>query len=160
MTMDRPRLVKGLVVATLLWPLLLTSAVWASLDGHQPVWSAVVYVAGSRICHQKPERSFTAAGVQWPVCGRCSGLYLAAPIGAIAASIVLRRRRSPGALRLLLAAAAVPTAITLGLEWSSLAEVTNTARFISAWPLGAAAAWAVVIAAADRSRAIGYTGTA
>jgi uncharacterized membrane protein len=158
--MDGQRLVKGLVVATLLWPLLLTSAVWASLDGPQPVWSAAVYVAGSRICHQKAERSFKAAGVQWPVCGRCSGLYLAAPIGAIAASLVLRRRRRPDSLRLLLAGAAVPTAVTFGLEWLSLVDVTNAARFISAWPLGAATAWAVVIAAADRTRAIGYTGTA
>jgi uncharacterized membrane protein len=158
--MDSQRLVKGIVAATLLWPLLLTSAAWASLDGSQPVWSAAVYVAGSRICHQKPERSFKVAGVQWPVCGRCSGLYLAAPLGAIAASIALRRRRGSGSPRVWLAVAAVPTAITLGLEWLSLADVTNVARFVSAWPLGAAVAYTLVIVAADRPRPFGYTGTA
>jgi len=40
----------------------------------------------------------------------------------------------------------VPTALTLGLEWFGLAPIGNLARFLSALPLGAAAAMAVIIA--------------
>ena len=35
----------------------------------------------SRICHQRPERSFAIAGIQMPVCARCSGLYVSGALG-------------------------------------------------------------------------------
>ena len=105
-----------------------------------------------RICHQQPARSFQTAGVQWPVCGRCSGLYLGAPIGAIAIGLARRRPRRPVAW---LAIAAIPTAITLALEWLHLADVTNGARALTALPLGAAIAAVLVVTAAGRGRTIG-----
>lgn len=33
---------------------------------------------GSYICHQKPERSFKIGGRYFPVCSRCTGIYLGA----------------------------------------------------------------------------------
>lgn len=33
---------------------------------------------GSYICHQKPERSFKIGNTPFPVCSRCTGIYLGA----------------------------------------------------------------------------------
>jgi uncharacterized membrane protein len=139
-------MVKALVVGSILWPLLLASAAWARIEHSTAGWPSLVYLAASRVCHQRPERSFQSAGVKWPVCGRCSGLYLAAPAGALVGALVLGRRRySPVRL---LAIAAIPTAITIALEWPHLADVTNVHRFVAALPLGAAIAYVLVRTAA------------
>jgi len=135
-------MVKALVIGSIVWPILLASAAWARIDRSPSGWPSLVYLAASRVCHQRPERSFHTAGVKWPVCGRCSGLYLAAPAGALLGAVVFARRRySP--IRLLVIAA-IPTAITLGLEWPHLADVTNLHRFLAALPLGAAIAYVLV----------------
>jgi uncharacterized membrane protein len=148
---------KALVAATLVWPLLIVTAAWRDGTGRLPAWSAFVYLAGAGVCHQKPERSFHTAGVQWPVCGRCSGLYLAAPIGAVAASIAMRRRRVRGRTLVWLAVAALPTAATLVLEFLTPVPVGNMARAAAALPLGAAVAFVVVATAAEPGGSIGYT---
>lgn len=135
-------LVKWLIVASLLWPLLLATAVRQHREA-PTAWSAVVYLAASRICHQRDERSFHSDGVKWPVCGRCSGLYAAAPLGAIAAAF-RRRRQGTGRFAVLLGLAALPTALTLGAEWLELSPVSNVARAWSAVPLGAAVMFAIV----------------
>jgi len=135
-------MVKALVLGSILWPLLLASAAWARIEHSSSGWPSLVYLAASRVCHQRPERSFHTAGVKWPVCGRCSGLYLAAPAGALLGAVVLARRRY-SAVRLLVIAA-IPTAITVALEWPHLAEVTNVQRFVTALPLGAAIAYVLV----------------
>jgi uncharacterized membrane protein len=136
-----------LVLAAVLWPLTLGAAVATRVRGAEPIWTDVIYVAASRVCHQRPERSFHTAGVQWPVCGRCAGLYLSAPIGAFAAWFARRRARGMRASTWL-AIAALPTVATLGLEWLDLAHVTNTERAFAALPLGAAIAF-VIVAIAD-----------
>lgn len=40
----------------------------------------LLYVLGSAVCHQLPERSFFIVGHQLPICMRCSGTYLGAII--------------------------------------------------------------------------------
>jgi len=140
-----------LVAGAVLWPALLTAA-WtdrAESGGH--AWSVAIYGVASRVCHQRPERSFETAGVPWPVCGRCSGLYLAAPLGAALAMIGWLRTR--GSVRVWLLAAALPTLVTLLLEWSG-AAVGNVARAVSALPLGAMIAAVLVETTAGRPRAI------
>ena len=145
--------VKLLAIAAIGWPLLLGAVVWHRAVSGEAVWTTVVHLAASRICHQKPERSFRTAGVQWPVCGRCSGLYLGAPIGAIAALGLTRARRRR--VLALLAIAAAPTALTLALEWLQLAPVSNLARALTAAPLGAAIALVLGHTAAGDAAAIG-----
>ena len=141
----------SLIAAAFVWPIVLGAAAWELVDGRTPAWSAVVYAAASKVCHQRPERSFHTAGVKWPVCGRCSGLYLAAPIGALAAGVALRRGvRASRQLRWL-ALAAVPTALTLIVEWLNLAPVSNLARALAALPLGAMVAFVVIRTAAGES---------
>jgi uncharacterized membrane protein len=139
-------LAKTIAVASLAWLVLLGAAWWRASSGPAPGWAAVIYAAASRVCHQKPERSFHPASTQWPVCARCSGLYDAAPIGAIAALIGRRARRGrkgPGSLPLLIVAA-IPTALTWLLEVSGTVAIGNVARFLAALPLGAAIAWVLV----------------
>jgi hypothetical protein len=138
---------RWLVLAAVAGPIVLMSAWAMRVTGHGPAWLAdLVYLAASRVCHQRPDRSFVTAGVQWPVCGRCAGLYLAAPFGA-AAALVLRRRPPDFRLRALLLWAAVPTALTLGLEWSGAAPISTFARALAALPLGAVIAFVLVRAA-------------
>jgi uncharacterized membrane protein len=130
-----------LAVAAVLWPLVLGAALADRVRGDASVWSAAVYLAASRVCHQRPARSFATAGTSWPVCARCSGLYLAAPLGALAA---LLWRRRDARLRLLLVLASLPTVASLVFEWTNLWPGTNVDRFAAALPLGAALAFVIV----------------
>ena len=109
------------------------------------VATALTYVGASYICHQRPERSFHLDGHRLPVCARCTGLYLAAPLG-LAGVILMRRRagaddRTYRRWRAAIAAAAVPTAISVGLEWIGGPGLSsNISRALTALPLGAALA--------------------
>ena len=138
-----------LTAAAITWPLVAGVAVWQRVES-EPAWTSLVYAAASRVCHQRPERSFHTHGVAWPVCARCSGLYLAAPFAAFAAL----RRRAAGASRLqplqLVALAAVPTALTLFWEWGGLGTPSNLIRFATALPLGAAIAFVLIATASER----------
>jgi Predicted membrane protein (DUF2085) len=161
-------LVKLLVAASLIWPLILAAAVWDRAATGGSIWTQAIYLACSRICHQRPERSFYTTGVKWPVCGRCSGLYLFAPFGAVAAMVAPRRRwrQSPTQsantrtgddhVRWLILAS-LPTVATFVLEWSG-APMTSLVRALAALPLGAAIAFVIVRIAAGRPKAIEYTG--
>jgi len=121
------------------------------------MWVVALYTACSFVCHQIPERSFHTAGVQWPVCARCAGLYLSAPFGALASFWALGRHAiGPEGLRAtrIVAIAAVPTAITLALEWGGLAAPSNMVRALAALPLGGAIAFVMVWAASGSRKAI------
>jgi uncharacterized membrane protein len=143
--------------AAIVWPLVAGAAVWQRAvlsagpgGASEPVWTSVVYAAASRVCHQRPERSFHTHDVAWPVCARCAGLYLAAPFAALAAF----RRRSTSESRLqplrLVALAAIPTALTLFWEWGGLGTPSNLVRFATAFPLGAAVAFVVLATVGER----------
>jgi uncharacterized membrane protein len=112
------------------------------------VATAVVYVAAGHVCHQHPERSFHLDGHRMPVCARCTGLYLAAPLG-LAGMLFMRRRdgaddRTYRRWRVAIVAAAVPTVISVGLEWIGGPGLSsNISRALTALPLGAALAAAV-----------------
>ena len=157
-----------LAVASIVWPLMMAGAVRDRAATGGSVWSSVLYAAASRICHQRPERSFHTAGVKWPVCGRCSGLYLGAPAGALAAIVMARRRRremlaalrTHGSFAVVLfrpvwfAVASVPTILTVLAEWSGVVPVSTLARSLAAVPLGAAIAYALVTVVSGPPRPI------
>ena len=115
----------------------------APLEAAGTALSALAYALGSFICHQQPERSFHLGAAQLPVCARCVGLYAGVALGAFA-PLKLSRYRT------ILAAAAVPTALTWGIEVLGLASPSNAARAIAALPLGAAVAVVVIAALAGR----------
>jgi uncharacterized membrane protein len=104
----------------------------------------IVYVAGGLICHQQSARSFHAWDVQLPVCARCTGLYLAAPVGAIGGIAAWRRQAARrDRWRWLLALAAAPTATTVALEWAGITGISAPLRAASSLPLGFAVSWLV-----------------
>lgn len=151
--MRRPLSLAALASIALLWCAALVAA---------PVWdrasvSAIVYAAGSLICHQQADRSFHIAGHQLPVCARCFGLYAGSLAGVLlwAAAAGCGRRPAGRArawltsprMRTALAVAAAPTATTLAAAWTSVWDPGNATRAALALPLGAAigalvAAWA------------------
>ena len=165
-------LTRLLVAAAVAWPLVAGAALWHRVthphDG--PGWATVVYLAAAQVCHQRPERSFETDGVAWPVCARCTGLYLAAPFGAFLALGRVGKSRGlevQAALRgqdrhfvarpgsqgrgswmaqplALVALAAVPTALTLAWEWGGLGTPSNSWRLVTALPLGMAVAFVVI----------------
>lgn len=77
-----------------------------------------------------------------PVCARCFGLYASGALAAVVAWIGIGRtsRRSREALIL----AAVPTALTIPIEWLGFSPLSNAIRATAAVPLGAAAGWTFV----------------
>jgi uncharacterized membrane protein len=137
-------LTRWLVLASIAWPLTLGAAAAhrvAHPPGERSVWVAIVYAAAHLVCHQKPERTLHTRDVAWPVCARCTGLYLAAPIGALLWAW-RRPRVRQGALMLGLAAA--PTVVTVVWEWAGLGMPPNLVRLVTAVPLGAAVAAVLV----------------
>ena len=136
------RLAAFLTIGACLWVAAIAVAPYA-VSSHNPGLVAagvMVYQAAGLICHQRPERSFHVGGVQLPVCGRCLGLYVSGACGAVVAWLASRPNGIRNA-RLPLAIAAVPTALTVSLEFIG---PTNLVRALSALPLGAAAAWIFV----------------
>lgn len=142
-------LAAALTGAALAWVILLLAAPLA------PRESVLVYALAGEVCHQRADRSFHLAGAPLPVCARCFALYAS---GAAAAAIAWLLGRwnatAPGAraARLLFAAAAAPTVVTVALERLGLAAPSNLARALSALPLGAVAGWLFVRALLAEAR--------
>ncbi|HJU44926.1 MAG TPA: DUF2085 domain-containing protein [Vicinamibacterales bacterium] len=116
---------------------------------------ALAYAVGSVICHQLPERSFFIDGRQLPVCARCTGLYASGVVGLlgwIALKSARRWRRiavSPRAALAVVAAAALPTAMSYVTGVTGIWDGSNVTRALLAMPLGVAAG-AVVAAVATK----------
>jgi uncharacterized membrane protein len=133
--------------------LALTAVVWLALLILTPVLpvpiAGILYAFGSRICHQRPERSFHLFAVQLPVCARCTGIYAGAAIGSLLAlSASIRERLFPFSPRTLLVAGTVPTLMTLIIEWSGAWVGANDARAAAGVLLGVSVAFVVGRAAA------------
>lgn len=133
----------ALVLAAVLWPATLAAALVDRLDDSPRLAGTAVYVAASRLCHQRPDRSFHTHGHQWPVCARCAGLYAGGLAGALVAAVGARGAKRARVLGML-AVAAIPTAVTWSLEAAGLAAVSGGVRMAAAVPLGAALAGALV----------------
>jgi len=134
----------ALPVAAVAWAVLVVAVPLAGSTAGAPGvlrWTgAGVYLAGSLVCHQLPERSFHAHGAKWPVCARCSGLYIGGAAGVLLAWLAGGRRAAVpfGAWRGILLAMAVPTAVTVAAEWWNPAWSSGLVRALAAAPLGAA----------------------
>jgi uncharacterized membrane protein len=132
----------ALTVGALLWTSVLLVVPVLSARHAAPVFVAMVHSAGGLVCHQRPERSFHVEGAPLPVCARCIGLYVSGTLGAVAAWIGFAR--SPRRARMLLAIAALPTAISFVVEVAGVGLPSNAVRAIAALPLGGAAGWLFV----------------
>ena len=133
--------------------LALTAVAWLALLICAPVFpvpiAGIVYALGSRLCHQRAERSFHLFAAQLPVCARCAGIYAGAATGSLlAVSGSIRERLSALSPRMLLVAGALPTLMTLIAEWSGAWTGGNDARAGAGVWLGVAVALVVARAAA------------
>ncbi|MCA1561920.1 MAG: DUF2085 domain-containing protein [Acidobacteria bacterium] len=133
-----------LTIGALVWlaALLVMPAAAAGSLGLPLVAYDLLYQAAGHICHQRPERSFHVGGLQLAVCARCLGLYVGGAAGALVAWSGALSAHSRGRRALLVSA--LPTALTVALEWSGLWLPTNLVRFASALPLGCVASWVFV----------------
>lgn len=132
-------------------PLLVASG---QAEGDLGWWVASLYRATSRICHQRPERSFLWAGVPFPVCGRCVGLYASGAVGVITAAWASWRARpwlawprrpvwdgAGGRAELTWVLASLsPVAVLFLLEWT-IADPGTPARALVSLPLGLVVGW-------------------
>jgi uncharacterized membrane protein len=133
--------------------LALTAVTWLALLILAPVLpvpiAALLYALGSRICHQRPERSFHLFAVQLPVCARCAGIYAGGAAGSLLMlSASVRQRLCGFSPRTLLLAGLLPTLMTIIIEWSGAWAGANDARAAAGMPLGLAVAFVVARAAA------------
>ncbi len=116
---------------------------------------AIIYAAGGLICHQRPERSFFLDGHQFPVCARCTGLYLSAAMGIIGwLALKIARRWSslpfdPRLAKRLVIISALPTAVSFMTGVLGIWDGSNLTRAMLAIPVGASAG-AVVAAVATK----------
>jgi len=116
---------------------------------------AFIFAVGGVICHQRPERSFFLDGHQFPVCARCTGLYLSAAVGLagwVAFKTASRWRPVAFDPRLairVIAIAAIPTAVSWTTGVTGVWDGSNITRALLAIPLGASAG-AIVAAVATK----------
>jgi uncharacterized membrane protein len=141
-------LYRALAAASIGWAAALPIA---TLVASRPVASSslylfgfAVYVVGSVVCHQRPERSFFLWAHQMPVCARCTGIYAGAAFTVLSWPVVQRlplvaRRlestvaRSPKGFALL---ACAPAIATLVYEWTTGVTPSNGIRAASGLWLG------------------------
>jgi uncharacterized membrane protein len=148
---------RAFVAASLVWVAAIPVATWLASRPHATLpgyaFALVVYGIGSQICHQLPARSFRLWSAQMPVCARCTGIYLGAAAAAVALAGRTRRpvahsdagdlAASRDRALIVIVCAALPTAATLIVEWTTGNMPPNFVRALAGLPLGAAAAWIV-----------------
>lgn len=117
---------------------------------------SIIFLIGSVVCHQIPERSFYWVGHQLPVCARCTGLYISGTAGLMVWIAIKSARRwhpiriDPRVALRVLAITAVPTALSLAAGLLGLWDGSNVTRALLAIPLGGfAGAIAAAVATKD-----------
>jgi len=139
---------RAFAVAAIAWACALPVATWTITGPHHlSVYAAAlaVYGIGAWICHQRPDRSFQLWAMQMPVCARCTGIYLGAALAAVASSVAgYGSGWSSTRWRAVIAIAAVPTLVTLAVEWTGGGTPSNVVRGVAGLPIGAAVAWLVL----------------
>jgi uncharacterized membrane protein len=149
---------RACLAASMAWAAMIPLAAFAASRPHGPslgyAFALGAYAIGHVICHQLPARSFQLWGAVFPVCARCTGIYLGA---AIVSALVWTWPRTPmntsrlsilhkdpaARARQLLLAAIAPTAITLIYEWTTGITPAHWIRALAGLPLGAAVAWLI-----------------
>jgi uncharacterized membrane protein len=114
--------------------------------------TALVYLAGSLVCHQLSERSFHVSGIQFPVCARCTGLYLGGALGMALFFALPQWHLTFQRARAALLLVAIPTVLTVATAWLRLWDPGNAVRAAFAAPLGFVAGAIVTAVLARRLR--------
>jgi len=107
--------------------------------------ATLIFTIGGVICHQRPERSFFLEGQQFPVCARCTGLYVSGVVGLMSWfgwKLARRWRRieiDPRVALRVLILAAVPTVVSVATGTMGWWDGSNVTRALLAIPLGVSA---------------------
>jgi uncharacterized membrane protein len=102
------------------------------------------FAVGSSVCHQIPSHSYTNSGTQFPLCARCSGLYLGSFIGLAYFFTRGKRKAIPkkGFLILLIffflawAGDGVNSFVTDYFNRTIIYETTNMTRLVTGFGMG------------------------
>ncbi len=132
-----------LVFGSLLFLTLIAGAPLLRADNHGTV-AAIIYGAFSKICHQRPERSFFLAGHPLAVCSRCTGIYVGAFLGLITYPLIRSLRITTAPDRKWLFVAAVPMVVDIAVDLLGIWHNTHSSRLISGLILGGAAVFYVM----------------
>jgi uncharacterized membrane protein len=105
---------------------------------------AKIFSIGSSLCHQIPSHSFVLDGIQFPLCARCTGLYLGSLIGLIYAAISGKKAGIPKTPYLILmvsifiiwGADGVNSLISGFLARPFLYQTTNLTRLVTGYGMG------------------------
>jgi uncharacterized membrane protein len=110
------------------------------------------FAVGSSVCHQIPSHSFSNSDTQFPLCARCSGLYLGSFIGLAYFFTQGKRKAVPkkGFLLLLLflflawAGDGVNSFISAFMNRNILYETNNITRLVTGFGMGFVMATALI----------------
>ena len=122
------------LVGTVLW----LAAVWAAplLKVRGSRGAAFLYAVFAPVCHQRPERSFFAAGFPLAVCGRCLGIYLGFLAGVLAYPRLRRRLRGGVPAASLLVALTLPIGVDAAGNFLGLWATGNVVRLATGFVWG------------------------
>ena len=117
---------------------------WHFLESTPAGFYNKIFSVGSSLCHQIPSHSFIADGTQFPICARCTGLYLGSLIGLAYAFGTGREAGIPKAPYLILLAVlfilwagdGLNSFISDYLNRPFLHETTNITRLATGFGMG------------------------
>lgn len=114
---------------------------------------SIVRYFGLGLCHQLTERSFVFGGVQFPVCARCTGIYIGFVFTIIALVWAYRHDQRAGKLAWPFVATAIFAVIAMGFDglssYMGFRETTNLLRLITGTLFGASLGAVVYMMLAD-----------
>lgn len=102
---------------------------------------------GSKTCHQADDRSFHIGIRKFPVCARCTGIY----VGALVSIVLSFWQQSP----ILFAAMLLPMILDGTIQYLTKYRSTNSKRFVTGVVFGYGAVGLVASAVAALIRIIG-----
>jgi len=94
------------------------------------IWIVLMNFGARLGCHQKPDRSFSYKGYQFPVCARCTGVIIGELISIITILFGLRIGW------IYAVALVVPLAIDGGLQYIKIWQSDNVRRIITGFFAG------------------------
>ena len=127
--------------------ILLTTAIfltWSFLSHSPSGYYSKIFSIGSSVCHQIPSHSFNVGPVQFPVCARCTGLYMGSFIGIVYAFLSGKKIGVPKTkfivflafLFLLWAGDGLNSLISDFLNKPFLYQTSNLSRLVTGYGMG------------------------
>ena len=154
-----PSLIPFPVARTVYGVLLSGSLLWCALIAAAPLLghpggsfgdaAAAVYAFFHPICHQLDSHSLHLAGAKLGVCARCSSIYFSFLLGLLLYPWIRGLQNTLVPHRLILAGAALPMLLDVGLSLPGFWASTQVSRLLTGSVFGLTAAFFIVPAAVE-----------